>query len=428
MPPSPTNGETEPTRWAVILVRLPDDTTALEDVLPRSRPVAPEDLPLVTRVTRDLHKARRTAARLRRTGAQVVVVEEPVGRGVSAFCTAHPAQLAARRCESCDTAICPGCMVDANGHPLCARCHGTKTIRIRDTRRRQLVMAFLFTVFLYQVVEYLRADQEKVAGSGPVRVGIIQFAPAEHLGAPIIRALNQGRGPTAVHDTLMDLGPWFDREHKRYTGVAGTYLDVQARGPFPVEVQAPRLAVSGDSWYQAMLRAWRYPRYFQRLAEDLGVPIDDYGIKVYVIYSAGDRDLASHSRGSKKGRVAVVFVSMQETNPAYALTTMAHEIGHALGATDSYDPLTSLADHPTGFMEPFADPLYPQRFAELMAVDIPLSPSEEVEVTKLNRVRVGYQTAAGMGWIGPEQAKLFYTPPALSPAQRLDQPSEGPPQ
>jgi hypothetical protein len=156
------------------------------------------------------------------------------------------------------------------------------------------------------------------------------------------------------------------------------------------------------------------------MAEGVGVPVDDYGIKVYVVYGAGDRDLASHSRGSEKGRVAMVFISVEEANPAYALTTMAHEIGHALGAMDAYDPVTNLAVHPTGYVQPFADPLYPQRFAEVMAVDIPLSPTEEFEVTSLDRLKVGYETAAGMSWIGPEQAKLFNTPPALSPAQRLD--------
>jgi hypothetical protein len=56
-----------------------------------------------------------------------------------------------------------------------------------------------------------------------------------------------------------------------------------------------------------------------------------------------------------------------------------------------------------------------------MAVDVPLSPTEEFEVTTLKQLKVGYDTAAGMGWIGPEQAKLFYTPPALSPDERLDQ-------
>ena len=75
--------------------------------------------------------------------------------------------------------------------------------------------------------------------------------------------------------------------------------------------------------------------------------------------------------------------------------------------------------HPTGFVEPFSNPLYPQRYAELMAVDIPLSPNTEREIRSMNELRVGYQSAAQMGWIGPEQARLFYTPPEITPAEKL---------
>jgi len=424
-PPS-TRPDTFPSRWAVILVRLPEDPAALLEVLPRSQPVGPEDLPLVTRVTRDQHKARRTAERLRKTGAQVVLVEEPVERNDSAFCTTHPAQLAARNCESCQAAICPGCMVDAHGLALCRDCEQTRSQRVRWTRRRQLLMLFLFAIFLFQVVSHMRDDQEKVAGSGPVKVGIIQFADPQLLGAPILRALNPGPMDQLSRAALRDLGPWYNAEHNRYTGAPGPYLEIHTRGPFPVDVNAPSLSNPEDSWYQAMFRAWKYPRYFRNLSEDHGVPLDEYGIKVFVVYGAGGRDLASHSRGSKKGRVAVVYVSSEETNPAYALTTMAHEIGHALGAGDAYDPTTSLADHPYGFVEPFSDPLYPQRYAELMAVDIPLAPTFEREIKSLDQLRIGYQTAAGMGWIGPEQAKLYYTPPALTPADRLNIPAVEP--
>jgi hypothetical protein len=419
MPPAPSD-DSEPTRWAVILVRLPEDPLALQQVWSRAAQLGPEDLPLVTRVTRDLAKARGTAQRLRQTGAQVVVVEEPIERGRSAFCTEHPAQLAARSCERCSTAICPGCMVDASGHPLCQPCHTTKANLHKSTRRRQLLMAFAFTVFLYQVVDYLRADQERVAGNGPVRIAVVQFAPRALLSSPIIRHLNHSTSGDLQRPTLRDLAPWFNAEHKRYTGMKDPYVQVHHRGPFPVEIEAPELSQPGDSWYQTMLRAWRYPRYFRRLSEDHGVPMDDFAIKVYVVYGGGNRDLASHSRGSKKGRVAVVYISAEETNPAYALTTMAHEIGHALGADDTYDPETNLSSHPTGFVEPFSEPMYPQRFAEVMAVDIPLSPTQEHELNTLERLKVGYGSAAEMGWIGPEQATLFYTPPALSPAERLD--------
>jgi hypothetical protein len=407
----------------VILVRLPEDSTALYEVLPRSEPVQAEELPLITRVTRDVAKARRTAERLRQVGAKVVVVEEPVERGWSAFCATHPAQLAARNCETCDAAICPGCMVAAKGLGLCAKCKDERHLRRRGTRRRQLVVALLFTAFIYQVVQYLQDDQAKIAGSGPIRVGIFQFTNAAYLSAPIVRSLNRGPSETGSGQSLVDLGPWFDAEHKRYTGQSGPYVQIEPRGPFVVDIQPPTLANPGDSWFQAMVRAWKYPRYFQRQVEEQGIDVEEYGIKVYVIYGGGSRDLASHSRGSKKGRVAVVFVSAEERNTAYALTTMAHEIGHALGAADAYDPATSLAAHPEGFVEPFRDPLYPQRYAEFMAVDVPVGPELEVEVARLDQVRVGYRSAADMNWIDPEKANLFYTPPAMTPEEWLDRPT-----
>ena len=53
---------------------------------------------------------------------------------------------------------------------------------------------------------------------------------------------------------------------------------------------------------------------------------------------------------------------------------------------------------------------------------MPLTPTEEFEVTTLKQLKVGYESAAGMGWIGPEQAKLFYTPPAITPAEQLEPP------
>ena len=99
---------------------------------------------------------------------------------------------------------------------------------------------------------------------------------------------------------------------------------------------------------------------------------------------------------------------------------MAHEIGHALGAMDTYDPVTSRATHPHGFVEPFANPLYPQRFAELMAVDIPLNAKIEKEVKSLSQLRVGHQSAAGMGWIDPEQAQIFYAPTEITPEEKLE--------
>lgn len=416
-----SDSQTHDSRWAVIMVRLPDVPSRLDDVLPRSRPVTPAELPLVTRVTRDLNKAHTTADRLRQAGAMVVIVEEPIERSKSAFCIEHPAQFAARTCVTCDAAICPGCIADANGLLLCIKCKTKNDFSVRSVRRRQLFVLLIFVAFLYKVVEYVKFDEQQVQGSAPITIGIIQFAPRSDTGANIIRQLNRGPSENPITPSLRDLGAWFNTEYSRYTGTPERRFRLETRGPFAIDVEPPNIDSEETSWFGAMLKAWQYPRYFRQLALDQGVDVDDYTVKAYVVYGSGSKDLASHSRGSRKGRVAVIFVDIDETNPSYALATMAHEIGHALGADDTYDINTNLAQNPEGYVEPFAEPLYPQRYAELMSVDIPISPKEELEISQLFQLRVGYQTAADMGWIAPEQADVFFTPPQVGPAEKLIQ-------
>ena len=403
----------------MILVRLPARPEMLARVLPRSRPVTLDDLPLVTRVTHDLNAAHETAARLRQVGAVVVIVEEPIDPAGSAFCGNHPAQLAARDCSQCDNTICPGCMADAGGESLCRPCHTSQARGVLLTRRRQLFVLLIFVAFLYKVWDHLQDDVNQVQGSAPITIGIMQFAPKADVGATIIRQLNRGLTDTQTRPRLQDISEWFNAEHARYTTDRDRRFRVEVRGPFGVDIKPPSLSEAGDSWFTRMFRAYQYPKYFHQVARDNGLAVDTYTVKVYVVYGGSDIDMASHSRGSKTGRIAVVYVSLDETNPGYPLASMAHEIGHALGAADSYDPNTNHASHPWGYIEPFADPLFPQPYAELMAVDIPLSPTIEKEVSNLSEIRIGHRTAAQMGWIPPEQADLFYTPPALSPEDKL---------
>ena len=96
---------------------------------------------------------------------------------------------------------------------------------------------------------------------------------------------------------------------------------------------------------------------------------------------------------------------------------VAHEIGHALGAADTYDPDTGLAIIPGGFIEPHGADLYPQRFAELMSPDLPIAVGREAEVESLYQVKVGHQTAAHMHWITDEEAAAYYSGPSSVDSQ-----------
>jgi len=408
-------------RWRVVLVRVPPKARApIEAVLPGNRRVRTSELPLVVRTTGDHFAAEDTARRLRKAGAVVLLMEEPVaGPDEGAFCAEHPARIAARACVVCARPVCTTCRREAGGEEVCGPCRRKGRTPGMRVRRRQLFVVFLFAVFVYQVVDFLRADRQAVDPLGRVRVAVFQFVPPDEPSADIVRTLNRMPEMDQSVTSLFDIADWFNSERARYGG-SKDYLRVDVHGPWGREVTPPLLDDPDLPGWRLGLRAWEYARYFKGLATDQGVDPDDYAARVYVVYSRDADDLAAHSRGSERGRVAVVYVDLDERNPGYAALTVAHELAHTLGADDLYDPSTMLSMHPEGYVEPFADPLFPQRFAELMAADVPVGPRKEREVRSLDEVRVGYASAAAMGWITRPQAELFYAPAALTPAELLD--------
>lgn len=421
----PTPALTRP-RWRVVLVRLPaGGAAALQSVLPRERTIDLDALPMVLRVVDNEEAAEQTARRLRMVGAVVALLEESAPPEHNPYCQDHVTGLASRSCRSCKRAICAECVIRADNQPLCADCLRRTQVQRRQVRARQLFAVFLFAVFLFEVARWWREQAESVNPEGVVTVGIYQFVPPGKLQAPIVRQMNQTGDAAGM--ALRDIGAWFAAERERYTGRPGPYLRLELRGPWVQRVEPPPLAGPEDPWWRVGLQSWRYARYFSQLPEDRGVNTDAVAVRVYVIYGDAQGDLAAHSRGSEKGRLAIAFVALNERNPAYALTTVAHELAHTLGARDLYDEQSSVALYPEGFVEPFATPLYPQRYAELMAVDRPLGPSAEAEVTSLAEVRVGYATAADLGWIGAEQAVWYYDPPSLKAEEALGGTAPEPP-
>ncbi len=405
-------------RWRVVLVRVPKAAREQVDRLrPGHRPLRTSDLPLVVRVTERQSAAEHSAARLRALGCTALVVSEP-SQAESAFCETHTSNVAARGCVVCQQPVCAMCVQDAGGDIVCRKCRRRGRGPRMRVRRRQLFVVFLFSVFLFEVVAYLRRDAESVDPSRSVRVGIFQFVPPDQPMTPLVRALNSLPEPGQPAMSLGAIQGWFNAERARYGGPS-SYLNIDVMGPWGRQVSPPMLDDPSLSSWELAWRAYQYVQYFKNLVVDQGVDPDDYAARVYVIYSDNPGDLASHSRGSENGHVAVVYVNLYEPNPGYAALTVAHELAHTLGAVDLYDEDTSLAVHPKGFVEPFARPLYPQRFAELMAGDVPIGHNQEREVTSLDEVRIGHASAFSMGWIGKGAMKLFYMPAAETPEDRL---------
>jgi hypothetical protein len=380
------------------------------------RPQGENAVPAIVQITSDVRESEPLVAALRSAGAEVVVIEEAsVGRSL---CASHPAQITAQNCTSCGAAICAGCQLDAKAQRLCGSCASVSARRSGNTRLRQLFAVFAFAVFLLQLSKFMLREQELLDPAGPIDVAIYQFVRPEAAKAPLIRQLNSAD----PDQSLRAIGAWYTQEHTRYTGDPSPYLHLTVHGPWISEVNPPALADPDAAWWRILLQGWRYPRYFHALARDHDQDPDAHGARVYVIYGNERGDLAADSRGSRKGRIAVSFIPVNTSSIAYAQETIAHELTHILGAADLYDPDSYLAQYPQGFVQPWARPPFPQPYAEIMAVDIPDSPTTEHEISALHQARIGYRTAADIGWITKEQADLYYTPESNSADAMLGPP------
>lgn len=102
-------------------------------------------------------------------------------------------------------------------------------------------------------------------------------------------------------------------------------------------------------------------------------------------------------------RQGVVYLPLSVKENEESRVRLAHEITHVLGATDKFDDRGS-AKFPEGFPEPLLDPLYPQRFGEIMSRGIQESPERYRPFRSLREVRIGAQTAAELGWITNKKA------------------------
>ncbi len=107
----------------------------------------------------------------------------------------------------------------------------------------------------------------------------------------------------------------------------------------------------------------------------------------------------AHSLGLKEGMIGIANVFADRKMAGSNRVVIAHELLHTVGATDKYDPATSLPRYPDGYAEPQRVPLYPQRYAELMAGRLPQSEAVATIPLSLATTRIGAVTAREIGWI-----------------------------
>jgi hypothetical protein len=125
---------------------------------------------------------------------------------------------------------------------------------------------------------------------------------------------------------------------------------------------------------------------------------NDGDVELYVSYYDIETTQAlRHSVGLEGGMIGIINAFAHRTYIGSNNVVITHELMHTLGAIDKYDK-ANLPLHPEGYVEPYRDPLYPQRMAEIMGGRIPLSPLEAKMPQALAKVAVGAYTAAEINW------------------------------
>ena len=201
----------------------------------------------------------------------------------------------------------------------------------------------------------------------------------------------------ALHDRLPALAERLTRELGRYRPGAPPPFAFRLFGPVDVATLPP--AVEGSGWSDLARHSFDLWRYLRPVDTTAGVNASDFDSRIYVVVRPPTRRDRTMVEGESEedGRIGTVQVELDASMADFTLFVATHELLHTLGASDKYDA-NGLCVVPGGLAEPDRVPRYPQRFAEVMARNRPLSPTEEVVPASLDELSVGPATAKEIGW------------------------------
>jgi hypothetical protein len=118
-------------------------------------------------------------------------------------------------------------------------------------------------------------------------------------------------------------------------------------------------------------------------------------VRIFVRYHSADEAFRlENSVGLQKGMVGIVNARSGRRQQGSNNVIIAHEFLHTLGATDKYDPSNGQPVSPHGLGEPDREPLYPQRYAEIMGGRIALASDDAVVPKSLKYAVIGPLTAS----------------------------------
>jgi len=197
--------------------------------------------------------------------------------------------------------------------------------------------------------------------------------------------------------TFDDIGRFMADEAKQYQIDLASPMEVDLSTPVKVKPPRPPLNrndVVGVMWWSLKMRWWAFRN------NNYDGPNPD--IRVFVLYYDPDENrVLAHSLGLEKGLIGVVNAFADESYNGSNAVVIMHEIMHTLGATDKYQS-NDEPSFPDGYGDPEQQPRYPQKYAEIMAGRIALTPNQSKMAEGLYEVVVGEKTAQEINWVEDE--------------------------
>lgn len=169
----------------------------------------------------------------------------------------------------------------------------------------------------------------------------------------------------------------------------------------PVDGSAPPPLPPSDGTVDIAKHSLAVSSWAKEVDARAGVDTDLYDVRIYLVLKRprrAERTLVE-GRGEQGGRIGVVEVELDAEAADLPLIVAAHELMHTLGATDKYDA-TGRTVIPVGLAEPDRVPLYPQRYADIMTRNRPVSAASEQVPEGFAEIAVGPATAREIGWLG----------------------------
>jgi hypothetical protein len=251
--------------------------------------------------------------------------------------------------------------------------------------RRNLRYAILLLILLFVAVNEAVLKLRATSWDRPLQVHVYAVSGDG-------RAATEAFIDALSTEDFLPMQGFVNSEAKRY-GLTWEAIEVEYHGRLDSHPPQPP---SGQSileniWWSLSFRVWAWYRGWTSDKESGDVEL------FVSYYDTATSSSLRHSVGLEGGLIGIINAFADNAYRGSNQVVIIHELMHTLGATDKYDG-ANMPSYPEGYAEPYRQPLYPQRKAEIMGGRIPLSEQQARMPQKLAEVMVGAFTAAEINW------------------------------